>query len=116
MGDRVTVQLDLAEPHEDFKIEPMLYLTLVENAFKHGAQSEVSQGWVKIKGQSTADGYALFVENSVSKISGDKTAGGIGLSNLRKRLDLIYHGKYQLNITQDTDKYSVSLVLTLSHG
>ena len=116
LGDRVTVQLDLAEPHEDFKIEPMLYLTLVENAFKHGAQSEVSQGWVNIKGTSTADGYALFVENSVSKISGDKTAGGIGLSNLRKRLDLIYHGKYQLNITQDTDKYSVSLVLTLSHG
>jgi two-component system, LytTR family, sensor kinase len=91
LGERVTVQLDLAEPHEDFKIE-------------------------HIKGTSTADGYALFVENSVSKISVDKTAGGIGLSNLRKRLDLIYHGKYQLNITQDTDKYSVSLVLTLSHG
>lgn len=116
LGDRVSVELDLAEPQSDMKIEPMLYLTLVENAFKHGAQTELGAGWVKIKGQSTADGYALFVENSVPPKSTKETAGGIGLANLRKRLDLIYQGKYQLDITQDEAHYSVSLILTLSHA
>jgi LytS/YehU family sensor histidine kinase len=115
LGDRISVNLDLAEPDHDYQIEPMLYLTLVENAFKHGAQSEVSQGWVKIKGEAIKDGYALFVENSVAPKPESQKAGGIGLTNLRKRLDLIYLGQYQLNITQDTDRYSVSLVLTLSH-
>ncbi len=116
LGERISVNLDLAEPHQDYKIEPMLYLTLVENAFKHGAQSEVSQGWVRIKGETTKDGYALFVENSVAPKPNTQKSGGIGLTNLRKRLDLIYHGKYQLEITQDVDRYSVSLVLTLSYA
>lgn len=89
---------------------------MVENAFKHGAQSEISQGWVNIKGRTIKDGYALLVENSTApKVSVNK-AGGIGLSNLRKRLDLIYQGKYQLDIVQDDSQYSVSLILTLSHA
>jgi sensor histidine kinase YesM len=116
LGDRITVNLDLEEPQYNYTIEPMLYLTLVENAFKHGAQSEISQGWVNIKGRTIKDGYALLVENSTApKVSVNK-AGGIGLSNLRKRLDLIYQGKYQLDIVQDDSQYSVSLILTLSHA
>jgi LytS/YehU family sensor histidine kinase len=110
------VNLDLEEPQYDYTIEPMLYLTLVENAFKHGAQSDISQGWVNIKGKTTKDGYALFVENSTVPKTTTNKAGGIGLSNLRKRLDLIYQGKYQLDIVQDEHQFSVSLILTLSHA
>lgn len=115
LGNRISVDMDLAEPLQDFQIEPMLYLTLVENAFKHGAQNELNEGWVKIKGLSTADGYSLFVENSVAPKVQAKLPGGIGLTNLRKRLDLIYQGKYQCDVSQDEHRYSVSLILTLTH-
>ena len=115
LGDRMQVFIDLAEPNSDFKIEPMLYLTLVENAFKHGAQMESNHGWVRVVGKSTKDGYELFVENSVGTVKSIKTVGGIGLTNLRKRLDLIYPGNFQLNTIQDESKYSVSLLLNLNN-
>jgi LytS/YehU family sensor histidine kinase len=98
----------------DFKIEPMLYLTLVENAFKHGAQIEPGKGWVKVKGITTKDGYELFVENAMGTKRATESAGGIGLTNLRKRLDLIYPGKFQLNVIKDDTQYSVSLFINLS--
>jgi LytS/YehU family sensor histidine kinase len=114
LGDHIQVEVDLSEPQMDLKIEPMLYLTLVENAFKHGAQIESGKGWVNVKGTSTKDGYELFVENAMGTKRASETAGGIGLTNLRKRLDLIYPGKYQLNVIKDESQYSVSLFINLS--
>lgn len=114
LGDHIQVEVDLSEPQMDLKIEPMLYLTLVENAFKHGAQIESGKGWVNVIGKSTKDGYELFVENAMGAKRASESAGGIGLTNLRKRLDLIYPGKYHLNVIKDVSQYSVSLFINLS--
>lgn len=116
LGDRFQVTVELAEPSSDFTIEPMLYITLVENAFKHGSNSITGEGWVVVKGNNIADGYALLVENSLSHKLPSNVSGGIGLTNLQKRLNLIYPGKYDLNIAKETDTYSVLLSIQLTHA
>ena len=116
LGDRVEIIVDLVEPPTDMNIEPMLYLTLLENAFKHGSDGLQDDAWVLVQGYPTLEGYAMTIENSVklsdTKITNSKV-GGIGLENLKKRLNLSYPGKHQLKITQTDSKYSVLLEIQL---
>lgn len=117
IGDRVKIVVDLVEPPIDMKIEPMLYLTLVENAFKHGAQGSINDTWVNIHGYPTIKGYVLEVENSVSQSQGLSTnvkdVGGIGLENLKKRLNLTYPEKHQFTVDADSSHYHVKLEIDL---
>lgn len=116
VGDRVKVDIDLEEPNKDYLIEPMLFLTLIENAFKHGAQSAIEEGWVKIKGKSLVGGYCLLVENSKPVNYVASTHGGIGLDNLKKRLNYIYPGSHELSIINDAEYYCVTLDIELHHA
>jgi len=116
VGDRVNVGIDLEEPSRDYLIEPMLFLTLVENAFKHGAQSAMEEGWVKITGKSLVGGYSLFVENSKPIDYQASTHGGIGLENLKKRLNYIYSGAHELIISNDEREYCVTLNIDLNYA
>ncbi len=116
VGDRVKVEIDLEEPAKDYVIEPMLFLTLIENAFKHGAQSAMEEGWVKITGKSLVGGYCLLVENSKPIVYQESTQGGIGLDNLKKRLKYIYPGAHELIITNDQREYCVTLNIDLDHA
>lgn len=117
IGDRVKIVVDLVEPPTDMKIEPMLYLTLVENAFKHGAQGSIDDSWVNIQGYPTITGYTLEIENSIPKhqqqASNQKTVGGIGLENLKKRLDLTYPEKHRFFVQSNENSYHVKLEIDL---
>jgi LytS/YehU family sensor histidine kinase len=112
----VKVEIDMEEPTKDYLIEPMLFLTLIENAFKHGAQSAMEEGWVKISGKSLVGGYCLLVENSKPIVYQASTQGGIGLDNLKKRLNYIYPGAHELIITNDQREYCVTLNIDLDHA
>ena len=116
VGDRVKVEIDLEEPMKDFLVEPMLFLTLIENAFKHGAQSASEEGWVKITGTSLVGGYSLFVENSKPIEYQASAHGGIGLDNLKKRLNFIYPESHELIIVNEEYKYSVKLNIELHYA
>jgi LytS/YehU family sensor histidine kinase len=115
LGDRVKIDVDLVEPPTDMNIEPMLYLTLLENAFKHGSDGINDDAWVKINGYPTLDGYSLRIENSITKNNQKPKSefGGIGLENLKKRLNLTYPGKFNFNINQSDSMYSVLLEIQL---
>jgi hypothetical protein len=109
------VILQIPDPLKDMPIAPMLFLPFVENAFKHGV-SATQASYVSVIFNQEADKLTLTVKNSVIKdnsISLDHS--GIGLSNTRRRLDLLYHGKYQLNIDALTNEkeYVVELILDL---
>jgi LytS/YehU family sensor histidine kinase len=116
VGDRVKVEIELEEPMKDFLVEPMLFLTLIENAFKHGAQSASEEGWVKITGTSLVGGYSLFVENSKPIEYQASAHGGIGLDNLKKRLNYIYPESHELIIINEEYKYSVKLNIELHYA
>lgn len=96
---------------EDLKIAPMLLLPFVENSFKHGV---IKSGKLAVKIHLECAGQALHfsIENTHKKA--EETANkGIGLENIKKRLDLLYNDKYDLTIDEESDIFKVNLHLNL---
>ncbi|MFO7844658.1 MAG: histidine kinase [Bacteroidales bacterium] len=96
-------------------VAPMLILPLVENSFKHGVKGDVSNTFVNIK-LKTTDKIAHFeIENNKgSSDSPDQNKdGGIGLTNIKKRLSLLYPEKHELLINENEQKFMVSLRVKL---
>jgi len=97
------------------KIAPLLLLPFVENAFKHGVSHSTGVAFVTIKTKIVESNLFFKIENS--KIPALKKAenhsNGMGLKNVRKRLDLIYPEKHILKINETEETFSVNLTLQL---
>jgi two-component system LytT family sensor kinase len=117
LGERVDVQFDIYGDFEDKFIEPMLFVSFVENSFKHGAGGNVKGAWVKVSARVDDESkFHLNVSNSKSKakINKDKTyQGGIGLTNTKKRLELLYPKSHTLKVEELEDKFNVNLEIQL---
>ena len=118
LEDQTTIEFAKSGNIADKSIAPMLLIVFVENAFKHlGAlRNEKSKVSVDIQ----VDGTQLFfkcinsIDTSTSDLSEEnleKGKSGIGLENAKKRLNLIYPGKYQLDTTTENNQYSITLTL-----
>ncbi|MET0465982.1 MAG: histidine kinase [Chitinophagaceae bacterium] len=94
-------------------IEPLLLLPFVENAFKHGARESLYQAEVLIVIYVQDKELNLQVRNTVAGANTEQKEKGIGLENVRKRLDLLYAGSYQLNVTAGEGQYEVNLNIEL---
>lgn len=96
-------------------IAPMLLIPFVENAFKHGSKSGPSPGiWIHLV--ATPHQLLFEVTNHVKKnflVSKDNI-GGIGLNNIKRRLEILYPGKYVLKTNHDNDLYKVKLLIQTS--
>lgn len=113
-GKNIRINTSLQTENIDYGIEPMLLIPFVENAFKHGlvweddAQMDIE---LKVK-----DGLlTFFVRNKFNESTGgtkDKTPG-IGLNNVKRRLQLLYHDKHVLHIDKMAAWFTVSLQLNL---
>ncbi len=101
LGESVTVKIveDIAPGMENVVIASMLFVTLVENAFKHGSTG-YPDAYVSIRISANAHGEVeCDVANSVSGTENAAGNGGMGLENLRRRLRLIYGDKARLEIS-----------------
>jgi sensor histidine kinase YesM len=117
LTDMVKINIDIPASLQDMPLAPMIFLPFVENAFKHGV-SATQQSYINITILQKDKALDLTVTNSIMKdnrVSLD-TNSGIGLVNTRRRLDLLYPGKYKLDISEPgaASEYSVHLVLDLS--
>lgn len=110
-GDRLDVSVTVTGPLEDKQITPLLMLPLVENAFKHGTSNQTDQCWISFDLHVTEQGMHFKLVNS--KDGGQTTASnsrsGIGLSNVKRRLDLLYNGRYAFATEEDTEVFIVNL-------
>lgn len=108
------IKLEVTGEIDNQKIAPMLLHTFIDNSFKHGAARISGDSWITVS-IDVYNGYIdLRVENN--KPAGrelNKEAGGIGIENAKKRLQLIYRDRYELNIHQSESTYSVFLKLLL---
>ncbi len=95
------------------EVAPLLFISLIENAFKHGI-SNTQPSFVHIDLSVDDSGHVVCrIENSrFPKGTDDKSGSGIGLDNLKKRLDILYPGRYTFIIQED--EYSYRSELTLS--
>ena len=108
--DKVEIKIDTPSTLPNKEIPPLIFITFVENAFKHGVSyQQASFIHIEIK----ADSQLLFTcRNSKIPKEEDKH-GGVGLKNVKQRLDLIYGKNYTLDIKDESDSYSVKLKLPL---
>ena len=106
-ASRVRIELNLPEVATSKMVPPLIFVTFVENAFKHGVSYE-RDSFIEVNLKVEEEGVLFTCCNSRNP-SEDKTCGGVGLSNVRKRLDIIYHGSCRLDISQDELTYSVCL-------
>jgi len=97
---------------EDIEIAPLILLSIVENAFKHGAGNDVGTSIIDIAMEADASSFKFTVSNSFHQNTAGST-GSIGLPNLKQQLDLVYPEKHKLNISQLNGLYTVTLTINL---
>lgn len=117
LTDKVTVNLEPPVPLHDVSIAPMLFLPFIENAFKHGV-SAVQPSHIDIKIWQADNKVFVDVRNTLftEKRTVLDESNGIGLTNTQRRLDLLYPGKYQLDVNERTNEkeFEVRLELELA--
>jgi len=95
-------------------IAPLIFITFLENAFKHGVSNNNPAAWVTISIEVMDNQCIYTVENSKNEEGAEgQEKSGIGLQNVQRRLQLSYPDKHQLFMQNDQDKYSVKLNLFL---
>lgn len=113
-GNRVMVQFEKIEDIPDLEIAPLLLVPLVENAFKHGVRNELERATVDIEMEVEGTQFKFSIRNSVAPAAyPTDQASGLGLENLRKRLDLIYPGRYELTMLETNGTYHARLIIDL---
>jgi LytS/YehU family sensor histidine kinase len=101
---------------KDFSIEPLLLIPFVENAFKHISHSAHQSNTVNVLMRMEKGDFYFQVENTKEKERTTEAHGGIGLNNVRRRLELLYPGKHELSIINTDQKFRVDLRLTVQAG
>lgn len=98
---------------ESLQILPLMFIILVENAFKHGVEHLRANAYIQITLAATEDVVHFTIENNFDKAEVSKQKG-IGLSNLKKRLDLVYPKKHTLSSSQIDTIYKTQLTLDVN--
>lgn len=111
MGDRLQLNATFPSERSDLNIAPFLLLPLVENSFKHGTSAE--QCLININCSLNNKQLILEVTNPIGSIDMDKKSGGIGIQNLKQRLELIYPKRYQYEYKEEDDSFKVYLKIEL---
>lgn len=107
----VDLQTDIEAATPGVMIAPLLFISLVENAFKHGV-SNSQPSFIQITIRQAGDTVSCSIRNSYfPKSAGDKSGSGIGLSNLEKRLSLLYPECYHFTYGKEGENYVAHLVI-----
>lgn len=119
-GDDAAVRWEVQNYEEEAKIAPMLLQPFIENAFKHlSHHDDPTQNCLDVSLTVDQQMLSLKVENTteVTEKAGVRVAEstGVGLENVKRRLNLIYPGRHQLLISQPPGRFQVHIMITLQH-
>lgn len=93
-------------------VAPLVFITFLENACKHGLSQLISDAWIKILLEINESSIIFSITNNYLPSENlSKTESGIGLAQVKSRLDLLYPGLHTLNITQNNNEFHVNLVI-----
>jgi two-component system LytT family sensor kinase len=114
---KVTFEMEIPDAHR-LGIAPFILMTFLENAFKHVSRNAGDTNWINIRLSLIGQQLNFHITNSTTPdVALDViNYGGIGLKNVRRRLDLIYPGKYELDIQRNQDGFEVKFQVTLDEN
>ncbi|SDF78847.1 GHKL domain-containing protein [Dyadobacter soli] len=119
-SDKVTIEYQLKGNAGEYLIAPLLLVSFVENAFKHGTAKSKYTSYVKLS--IVLDNNTLYfkIKNNIPSHTrqsrpraNDERVGGFGLSNTSKRLQLLYPDRHKLSVQQTESEFSVDLEIEL---
>jgi len=116
--DRCIVTVNVEGNVANQYIAPLLLINFLENAFKHGTKTSFGKSWITMNVSVNKDFMHFNLQNSKPlMISGNKQPideyrGGIGLKNVKRRLEILYPEKHKLSISNIKDRFEVDLVLS----
>lgn len=115
-GDDLELIMHFPKDLSGYEIEPMLLISLVENAFKHGVGARNNSGiTLTLEIDKPTRQMDFTVENALNSFEGEKEkSSGIGLQNMRRRLELLYNNKFSLNCSKNSRTFHVNLKIDLS--
>lgn len=113
-GDKLSVSMEIALHRDAVQVPPLILLPFAENCFKHGGPGTDGIFRIAMTLHTDEKNLTFHISNSKRKRREEHAAnGGIGLQNLRQRLQLLYPGRHHLEITDEQDTFSVQLHLAL---
>ena len=105
------IELKMEKELGHIEIAPMLFIPFLENAYKYSRIEENEDAYVKILISSDNGKVQLSIKNSISQNVKSSHGSGIGIKNVKHRLDIIYPGKHELIIDEQSDFFSVDLII-----
>jgi hypothetical protein len=114
---KVAVTVEVPENICDVQLPPMLFISFLENAFKHGVSYQASS-FVSFKIEQTADRLKCNIRNSkhISYEKPDRSYSGIGLTNIKQSLNLLFGKDYQLDIHESDIEFEVQLNIPVNEN
>ena len=111
MPEHVEIKTEIHVKQPDLFIAPLLFISPIENAFKHGV-SNSKPSFIQIEIIAAEQKIKCSIRNSLfPKDKQDKSGSGVGLNNLKKRLDLLYPNSYELVCKQTDDTYFFDFII-----
>lgn len=108
-ADRVEITTKFIGDITRYEIGPMILITLIENAFKHGVMTIAGKAWIDFVVEGNGGSLIISIRNSANNA---KPGNGIGLGNLRSQLDHLYKSDYSLEVvTTKLNEFSITLIL-----
>ncbi|MEZ4898191.1 MAG: histidine kinase [Saprospiraceae bacterium] len=115
-GNKANITFEVKGEVSEQRIAPLMFIPFLENAFKHGLNRGISHGFVRILMEVHGNDLHFEIENSKPPSLPNpemRKVGGIGLMNVKRRLNLIYPQAYALTIEDQPDAYTVKMDLNL---
>ncbi len=116
-GNSITVTSNIYEHWNGEQIAPLILIPFVENAFKHVSTEQENINHISLKIEKDGSKLDFNIENTISENNEEHSPsleiGGIGLVNVRRRLELLYPGKHQLEIQENKNLFQVKLKINL---
>jgi hypothetical protein len=97
----------------DYRIPPLLWLPVLENVFKHGTRVIAGHYFINYQFSIAQNVITITAENNRRELTEDNNTG-LGLSNLRKRLEILYPDNHSIVVQQDEERYRIEVIVSLS--
>jgi LytS/YehU family sensor histidine kinase len=113
LEDDFPLEISIKGDYSRLQIAPLIFITFLENAFKHGTNHGDKESWVKVAFDFKDNHCKYTVSNSKGEKSSDAEKSGIGLKNTKRRLNLSYENLHTLEILEDENVFEIKLEIDL---
>jgi LytS/YehU family sensor histidine kinase len=110
-GDKLEYSFVLNGKTDNVYIPPLLLFPFVENSFKHGVSNSINNSFIKASLKLSDSKLEFIIENTKPGLKVNKKQAGIGLSNVLKRLELLYLGNYIFEQSETEKTFLIKLIL-----